>query len=125
MPVTQRQTLGQVLVCLGCCCGRQDRGRPGIPLEWLKAEWKRGGLLKHVHLSVSGCLGPCDVPNVVAIVRPDGLEWFAEIDQDTYYAALLDWARASAAAGQLLDLPAEFHPKRLTRFRDTPAEVLR
>ncbi len=127
MPIkiaTKRQTLGQVLVCLGCCCGREDRGRPGIPLEWLKAEWKRGGVLKHVHLSISGCLGPCDVPNVVAIVRPEGQEWFAEIDRDEYYAVLLQWARASAEAGVLLETPALLRHKRFERFRSVTAEVV-
>jgi hypothetical protein len=40
-----------------------------VPVEWLKQEWRKRGLLKHVQPSVSGCLGPCDVPNVVAIQR--------------------------------------------------------
>lgn len=37
-----------------------DSGRPELPLDWLKAEWKAHGPLKTVHLSVSGCLGPCE-----------------------------------------------------------------
>jgi len=118
---TRRQTLGQVLVCMGCCCGRTDKGRPGIPLDWLKAEWKKGGLLKHVHLSISGCLGPCEIPNVVAVVRPDRTEWFGLIDGDHYYASLLDWARASAAAGELLPVPSAFEPHRFERH--LPAQV--
>ena len=30
------------------------------------------GLLKRVQLTISGCVGPCDVPNVVVITRPSG-----------------------------------------------------
>ena len=37
---TKRKSLMQVLVCIGCCCGRVDRGKPEVPVDWLKAEWK-------------------------------------------------------------------------------------
>src|SRR5258708_3175753 len=56
-----------MIVCQGCCCGGVERGRPEVPTEWLKGEWRRRGLLKRLQLSISGCLGPCDVPNVVVI----------------------------------------------------------
>lgn len=36
-----------------------------MPDEWLKTEWRARRLLKNVHLSISGCLGPCDMANVV------------------------------------------------------------
>jgi len=64
---TKRLVIGQVLVCQGCCCGAVERGRPEVPAEWLKAEWRRRGLLKRLQLTISGCLGPCDVPNVVVV----------------------------------------------------------
>ena len=65
--VTKRLVLGNVAVCLGCCCGNTERGKPAVPVDWLKKEWKARGLLKQIQLTISGCLGPCDVPNVVAI----------------------------------------------------------
>lgn len=113
---TKRRTLGQVLVCLGCCCGRTDKGKPAVPTDWLKSEWKRRGLLKHVHLSISGCLGPCEIANVVAIVTPDDTHWYGGLDGDHYYAALLAWAEVSAARGSLAPLPAVLEPFRFSRF---------
>jgi len=65
---TKRKVIAQVFVCQGCCCGQVEHGRPAVPAEWLKQEWRKCGLLKRVQLTISGCLGPCDVPNVVAIV---------------------------------------------------------
>ena len=65
MPETKRRVIGQLIVCQGCCCGATYKGRPEVPAEWLKTEWRKRGLLKRVHLTISGCLGPCDVPNVV------------------------------------------------------------
>jgi cobaltochelatase CobN len=64
---TKRLVIGQVSVCFGCCCGRTDRGKPEVPVEWLKAEWRRRGLPKNIQLSICGCLGPCDVANVVKV----------------------------------------------------------
>lgn len=122
---TKRQTLAQVLVCLGCCCGRTDKGKPAVPADWLKAEWKRRRLLKHVHLSISGCLGPCEIANVVAIVTPDGTAWFGDIDGIEYYEALLEWAGACAATGRALPPPAILEPHRFERYvTETPAAVV-
>jgi hypothetical protein len=62
--VTKRQPLAQLLFCQGCCCGRTDRGHPEVPAGRLKAVWKAEKLNRSVQLTISGCLGPCDVANV-------------------------------------------------------------
>src|ERR1700731_4252905 len=64
---TKRLVIGHLMVCQGCCCGNTENGRPPVPVEWLKKEWRSRGLLKRVQLTISGCLGPCDLPNVVTI----------------------------------------------------------
>ena len=51
---TSRKTLAQVILCLGCCCGRTDKGHPEVPVEWMKAEWRKRALAKKVHLTISG-----------------------------------------------------------------------
>jgi hypothetical protein len=50
---TKRMVMGQVLVCSGCCCGAVTRGKPEVPVEWLKQEWRSRGLLKNIQLSIS------------------------------------------------------------------------
>lgn len=72
---TKRIVIGHLTVCQGCCCGNTENGRPPVPVEWLKKEWRARGLLKRVQLSISGCLGPCDVPNVVTISNGTGTLW--------------------------------------------------
>jgi hypothetical protein len=64
------KALGGIVFCQGCCCGRTDRGRPELPVERLKAAWKADKLNQAVQLTISGCLGPCDVPNVAPDPRP-------------------------------------------------------
>lgn len=103
--VTNRQALGQIIVCLGCCCGRPDKGHPEVPVDWLKAEWKRRHLQKKIHLSISGCLGPCDQSNVVAIITPQRSIWLGCIESHEQYRELMEWATYCDQAGFLQPLP--------------------
>ena len=102
---TSRRTLGQVLICVGCCCGRPDRGMPAVPLARLKAEWKRRRLLPVIQLTISGCLGPCDLVNVACVASAQGMTWLGGLTRDEEYEALLAWATRSSEARRLLPLP--------------------
>jgi len=114
---TKRLVIGHVLVCQGCCCGAVERGRPEVPAEWRKAEWRRRGLLKRLQLSISGCLGPCDVPNVVVIASETSSQWFGNIAGRDMYRDILDWASASVTANRLLDPPKSFAGHSIEPFR--------
>jgi hypothetical protein len=75
---TKRRVIGQLIVCQGCCCGATHKDRPEVPAEWLKDERRRRGLLKRFQLTVSGCVGPCDLPNVVEINSEAGSQWLGK-----------------------------------------------
>ncbi len=113
---TKRMVVGQITICRGCCCGNTERGLPEVPVEWLKGEWRRRGLLKRVQLTISGCVGPCDVPNVVVITTASGTEWLGNIDKREQYRSLLDWAVRCRDAGEMLALPREFDGYRVSPF---------
>jgi hypothetical protein len=117
---TKRLVLAQISVCNGCCCGQTQRGRPEVPLQWLKSEWKARGLLKRVQLSISGCLGPCDVPNVVMITNSEGTQWLAGLDSQRHYDLLADWAERSKNADELQPLPHELRSKSFSPYREQP-----
>jgi len=114
---TKRLVIGQVSVCIGCCCGQTERGKPAVPVEWLKTEWRRRGLLKNIQLTISGCLGPCDVPNVVLIATPTENIWLGNIDRFEYYREIVEWATESKAAGRMLLLSKDLLRHRLDPFR--------
>ncbi len=113
--MTKRLVLGHVAVCQGCCCGNTANGILAVPVEWRKKEWRARGLLKRIQLSISGCLGRCDVPNVVAISNENGTRWLGQITELNQYRTLLEWATASKDAGALLSLPDEFRDHALIR----------
>ncbi len=112
---TKRVVLAQVSVCLGCCCGAVESGKPAVPVDWIKKEWKERGLKKSIQLTISGCLGPCDLPNVVSISSQDETVWLGTLSKLEDYAVLLEWASANARAGRLLPLTGG-----LTEFRFNP-----
>ncbi|HUE00869.1 MAG TPA: (2Fe-2S) ferredoxin domain-containing protein [Bryobacteraceae bacterium] len=113
---TKRMVIGHVLVCHGCCCGDVDRGKPEVPVDWLKQEWRKRGLLKNIQLSICGCLGPCDLANVVKVSSSDGDVWLGNITHFRQYRDLVDWASQSKIAGRLLPLPKEFQELRFFPF---------
>ncbi len=113
---TKRKSLLQVLVCQGCCCGRVERGKPEVPVDWLKAQWKAARLNPYIQLTISGCLGPCDLPNVVAVLTATGQQWFAPLDRREHYEALLEWGRACGAARQVEPLPQVLAQRLFKRF---------
>jgi cobaltochelatase CobN len=113
---TRRQSFAQVVFCLGCCCGRTDRGRPEVPVERLKAAWRAEKLNATVQLTISGCLGPCDLANVALVILPEGNVWLGNLEGEAPYDALTDWARRCHAAGEIRPLPATLDPYRFERF---------
>jgi cobaltochelatase CobN len=117
---TLKKPLAQLAFCRGCCCGRTDRGKPDLPVDRLKAAWAAGGLNRAVQLTVSGCLGPCDLTNVTLVLTPGGQVWLGRLDGDADYDALIGWAEACRAAGEVVPLPARFDARRFDRWPAPP-----
>ncbi|MBX6311389.1 MAG: (2Fe-2S) ferredoxin domain-containing protein [Isosphaeraceae bacterium] len=113
---TRIQSPAQVLLCRGCCCGKTERGLPEVPVERIKAIWKAEKLNRAVQLTISGCLGPCDLPNVAVLVSAEGIAWYGLLAGDAHYDALIAWARACLAEGRALPPPPEWEGHRFERF---------
>jgi len=118
--VTKRQALAQLVFCQGCCCGRTDRDRPELPVEKLKAAWSAGKLNRTVQLTISGCLGPCDLTNVTAVLTPDEQIWLGGLEGEAVYDAFIQWAKDCHEVGERLPLPELLESHRFERW---PTEV--
>jgi len=62
------QLQGQLLVCTrqngSCCCGWEEKGRmPFDPGALWGNEWERRKTRNRIHLTFTGCLGPCAAGN--------------------------------------------------------------
>jgi cobaltochelatase CobN len=96
---TVRVVEGHLLVCKGCCCGNTDRNVPPVPVDTFKREWKERGIRKQIHLSISACLGPCAVANVVLLIFQGSSVWFHSINSDTDVLAIYDYIERLLLAG--------------------------
>jgi cobaltochelatase CobN len=107
---------GHLFVCQGCCCGRTDKGFPALPLDEFKEQWKARGIRRRFHLTVSGCLGPCPLANVVLILFRGRSLWLHSInsaeDVRSIYAYVEDMLRAE----EYLDPPPELMSRSFERY---------
>ena len=76
-----------------------------------------GSSQKNIQLTISGCLGPCDVPNVVLIATAKENVWLGNIDRFEHYREIVEWASESKAAGRMLPLSKDLLKHRLDPFR--------
>jgi cobaltochelatase CobN len=93
---------GQLLVCQGCCCGQTERGMPALPLDDFKRQWKERGVRLRVHLTITGCLGPCPLANVVLILFAGEAVWLHSINTPQHVTAIYDYLEAMLAAEKYL-----------------------
>jgi cobaltochelatase CobN len=120
---TKRRMLAQISLCKGCCCGNLERGKPEVPVDRLKSEWRARGLSKFVQLTISGCLGPCDLLNVARISTNDCDMWLGNLRSIDDFLELVTWADATKAAGHGGPLSprmqeARFDPFRIVQTKD-------
>ena len=121
--LTTRRTglLGQIFFCDGCCCGRVDKGFPQLPKAMIKERWKRLKLNGTIQLTISGCLGPCDLANVVYLLASNGVgQWFGGLSEHWQYEALVQWASECHQSSSLLPIPTTLDGHRFARFAPLP-----
>jgi|HubBroStandDraft_6_1064221.scaffolds.fasta_scaffold598689_2 hypothetical protein len=118
---TKRIRVAYVSLCRGCCCGAVQKGHPDVPVDWMKDQWRLHGIKKSIQLTISGCLGPCDLSNVASISSGEQTVFLGRLREFSDYAALFQWARDSAEAERALPLPRELEERRFDPFRKPDA----
>src|SRR5262245_36495762 len=107
-PIFLAPKLGHLLVCArGCCCGHTERGIAAVPIDFYKDEYKRRKIRDRVQLTMSGCLGPCPLANVVLLLFDGKPLWFQGINRQGQIVALYDYLDRMLAADRLLPPPPE------------------
>jgi len=97
---------GHLLVCSkGCCCGRTEQGFAPVPEDLYHQEWERRKLRNRVHLTQSGCLGPCTMANAVLLMFDGHPIWFQSVNTDELILAIFDYIDAMLEADRYLPPP--------------------
>tara|TARA_B100001564_G_scaffold333422_1_gene321093 strand:+ start:1716 stop:2066 length:351 start_codon:yes stop_codon:yes gene_type:complete len=96
---------GNVVVCSGCCCGNLDKGHDDVPVDELMEAWNKNNLQGSVELTISGCLGPCSMRNVVLLKTDQSLIWLGGLSSDSHYDAVVEWAVDFSQRGNGCEMP--------------------
>ena len=107
---------GHLFVCQGCCCGRTDKGFPPLPLDEFKRQWKERGIRRRFHLTISGCLGPCPLANVVLILFRGRSVWLHSINSDTDVSLIYSYVEQMLLEGGYLPPPPELAARQFERY---------
>lgn len=107
---------GHLFVCNGCCCGRTDKGFPALPLDEFKQQWKKRGIRRRIHLTISGCLGPCPLANVVLLQFHGKCMWFHSINNPEDVDLIYNYVEAMLLAETVLDPPYSLAARLFDRY---------
>jgi len=119
------QLQGNLFVCSkangSCCCGWTDKGRAPVNTALYEAEWERRKIRNQVHLTFTGCLGPCAVGNNALLHLYGQSIWFKDLNDDGYISAIFDYIEAMLQAGQVVPPSPELAEHMYARYVPPPA----
>lgn len=91
----------------GCCCGITERGYAAVPSDVYKEEWLNRKIRNDVHLTRSGCLGPCALANVTSLVFDGRSIWFHSVNNEWLVRQIYDYIEAMLKADRFMQPPAD------------------
>lgn len=103
------QVVGNLFVCSkangNCCCGWAEKGRMPFDNTLWSDEWERRMIRARVHLTFSGCLGPCAIGNNALLQIYGRSIWFKDLNSPTFAPLVFDYIQAMLAVNRVLPVP--------------------
>ena len=105
------QVVGNLFVCSkangNCCCGWSEKGRMPFDNSLWSDEWERRMIRAKVHLTFSGCLGPCAIGNNALLQIYGRSIWFKDLNSPTLAPRVFDYIEAMLAVDGVLPVPED------------------
>ncbi|HEX6292519.1 MAG TPA: YHS domain-containing protein [Herpetosiphonaceae bacterium] len=121
------QLQGNLFVCSkahgSCCCGWTEKERAPVNTALFESEWERRKIRNKLHLTFTGCLGPCAVGNNTLLQLFGQSIWLKDLNDDSYVVALFDYIEAMLGAGTILPPPPALAEHVFARYAPPPAEA--
>ena len=118
------QLVGNLFVCTqppeSCCCGWEAKGRVPFETSLWGDEWERRRIRNQLHLTLSGCLGPCAAGNNAMLQIFGRSIWLKDLNDAALVPRVFDYAEAMLAAGRVLPPPAELAAHVYERYLPPP-----
>jgi len=100
------QLHGNLFVCSkangSCCCGWEEKDRAPVNTALYEEEWERRKIRNKVHLSFTGCLGPCATGNNALLQLFGQSIWFKDLNHDRSIPAIFDYIEAMLHENRVL-----------------------
>jgi cobaltochelatase CobN len=120
------RVVGNLFVCSrangNCCCGWTEKGRMPFDNSLWSDEWERRRLRNRVHLTFTGCLGPCVVGNNALLQLFGRSVWFKDLNEPHLAGRVFDYIEAALADGALGAVPDDLRGHVYERYL-TPADA--
>jgi cobaltochelatase CobN len=87
-----------------------------LPLDEFKRQWRERGIRRRFHLTISGCLGPCPLANVVLILFRGRTIWLHSINSSEDVSYIYGYVERMLLAESYLDPPAELAGRHFERY---------
>lgn len=117
------QMQGNLFVCSkahgNCCCGWTEKGRAPVNTYLYEQEWEERRIRNKIHLSFTGCLGPCAVGNNTLLQISGRSIWFKDLNDDKFIPLIFDYIEALLKDVQT-PVPAELSDHVFERFLPPP-----
>jgi YHS domain-containing protein len=115
---------GNLFVCTrqsgSCCCGWAEKGRLPFEQALWGDEWERRGIRNRLHLTFTGCLGPCIAGNNALLQLFGRSIWLKDLNDPSLVGSVFDYAEAMLAAGQVLAPSDALREHVYERYLDAP-----
>lgn len=86
------------------------------------AEWERRGIRNRLHLTFSGCLGPCIAGNNALLQMHGRSIWFKDLNAGGLIPRVFDYAEEMLAAGKVLPPPDDLLGHVYERYLPPPED---
>ncbi len=122
------QVQGNLFVCSrahgNCCCGWTEKGRAPVNTARYETEWEQRKIRNRLHLSFTGCLGPCAVGNNAMLQVLGRSIWFKDLNDDALIPEVFNYAERMLNAGRVLPPPDVLRNHVYERYLPPPADGL-
>lgn len=88
-----------------------------------ESEWERRKIRNKIHLTFTGCLGPCAVGNNVLLQLLGQSVWFKDLSDDAYIPVIFDYTEAMLREGRLLPPPPALADHVFHRYLAPPKDA--
>lgn len=119
------QVTGNLFVCTrengSCCCGWEEKGRMAFSNELWSDEWERRRIRNRLHLTFTGCLGPCIAGNNALLQLHGRSIWLKDLNSPDLVASVFDFAQQMLDEGTVLPPPQALAGHVYERYLPPPA----